>query len=271
MHSQRYECRACRQRFDDLTDTIFAGHHLPPRTWIACLYLMGLNLSGLQIAQELDINKDDARAMIQKLRQGIVDRCPPVVLEGEVECDEVYVVAGHKGHPEAVKKKAVCLPRRRRLKGERVRGTLAKEKPPIFGMSQRGGEVVIRMLEDVQQVTIKPLIDRMIAKGTLVYTDEYDIYGRLIEWGYGHKTVCHGAGEFARDDDGDGFREVHVNTLEGFWSLLRSWLRPHRGIPQESLPLYLGFFEFVHNVRARGKRLLGALIGQLLAPPRNPS
>ena len=103
---QRYECRGCRQRFDDLTDTIFAGHHLPLRTWIACLYLMGLNLSGLQIAQELDINKDDARAMIQKLRQGIVDRSPPVVLEGEVECDEVYVVAGHKGHPEAVKKKA---------------------------------------------------------------------------------------------------------------------------------------------------------------------
>src|SRR3954447_19284708 len=85
-HRQRYECRGCRQRFDDLTDTIFAGHHQPLRTWIACLYLMGLNLSGLQIAQELDINKDDARAMIQQLRQGIVDRCAPVVLEGEVEC-----------------------------------------------------------------------------------------------------------------------------------------------------------------------------------------
>jgi hypothetical protein len=95
----------CHQRFDDLTDTIFAGHHQPLRTWIACLYLMGLNLSGLQIAQELDINKDDARAMIGRLRQGIVERRPPVVLEGEVECDEVYVVAGHKGHPEAVKKK----------------------------------------------------------------------------------------------------------------------------------------------------------------------
>jgi transposase-like protein len=103
---QRYECRDCRQRFDDLTDTIFAGHRQPLRTWIACLYLMGLNLSGLQIAQELDINKDDARAMIGQLRQGIVDRRPPAVLEGEVECDEVYVVAGHKGHPEAVEKKA---------------------------------------------------------------------------------------------------------------------------------------------------------------------
>ena len=102
---QRYECKACRRRFDDLTGTIFAGHHQPLRAWIACLYLMGLNLSGLQIAQELDINKDDARVMISQLRQGIVDRTPPVVLEGEVECDEVYVVAGHKGHPEAVKKK----------------------------------------------------------------------------------------------------------------------------------------------------------------------
>ena len=138
-------------------------------------------------------------------------------------------------------------------------------------MIQRTGEVVIRMLANVQQVTIKPLVQRCIAPGTVVYTDEYDIYHRMTEWGYEHRSVCHAAGEFARDEDGDGFCEVHVNTMEGFWSLLRSWLRPHRGISQESLPLYLGFFEFVHNVRARGKRLLGALIGLLLAPPRIPS
>jgi transposase-like protein len=105
-HRQRYECRACRRRFDDLTGTIFAGHHQPLRTWITCLYLMGLNLSSSQIAKELDLNKDDARAMVRRLRQGIVDRRPPVTLCGAVECDEVYVVAGHEGHPEEVKKKA---------------------------------------------------------------------------------------------------------------------------------------------------------------------
>jgi transposase-like protein len=105
-HRKRYECKGCLQRFDDLTETIFAGHRQPLRTWIGRLYLMGLNLSGLQIAQELDINKDDARAMIQRLRQGIVDRRPPAPLEGEVECDEAYVVAGHKGHPQAVTEKA---------------------------------------------------------------------------------------------------------------------------------------------------------------------
>jgi transposase-like protein len=130
-------------------------------------------------------------------------------------------------------------------------------------MIQRCGEVAIKMLENVKQVTIKPLIQSTIVAGTMVYTDEYDIYARLEEWGYQHKSVCHGAGEYARDEDGDGFYEVHVNTMEGFWSLLRSWLRPHRGISQEKLPLYLGFFEFVHNVRQRGKNLLGSLV-QLL-------
>ena len=91
---QRYECKACRRRFDDLTDTVFAGHHRPLRTWIACLYFMGLNLSGLQIARELGIDKSDARDMIAALRRGIVDRSPPERLSGEVECDEVLCRGG---------------------------------------------------------------------------------------------------------------------------------------------------------------------------------
>ena len=138
-------------------------------------------------------------------------------------------------------------------------------------MLQRTGEVMIRMLADVQRATIEPLIRGAIAVGSVVHTDEYAIYNKLTEWGYEHRTVCHAEGEYARDDDGDGFCEVHVNTMEGFWSLLRSWLRPHRGISQEKLPLYLGFFEFIHNVRARGKSVLGALMALLLAPPRYPS
>lgn len=131
-------------------------------------------------------------------------------------------------------------------------------------MIQRGGEVVVQMLSNVKQTTIAPVLQKMVSPGTLIYTDEYSIYARLTEWGYGHKTVNHGQGEYARDEDGDGFYEVHVNTREGFWSLLRSWLRPHRGISQDKLPLYLGFFEFVHNARKRGKALLPSLLECLL-------
>src|SRR3954452_13677021 len=159
------------------------------------------------------------------------------------------------------------LGRRRRLQGAPGRGTAATDKPPILGLIQRGGQLVIRMLANVQQKTIQPVITATVAPDSLIHTDEYDIYARLPAWGYRHKTVCHGRGEYARDEDGDGFCEVHVNTMEGVWSLLRSWLRPHRGISQEKLPIYLGFFEFVHNARRRGKALLGTLIAALVMGP----
>ena len=152
------------------------------------------------------------------------------------------------------------------MKGARGRGTLEKEKPPIFGMIARGGQMVIRMLANVQQKTIGPILQQTIAAGTCVYTDEYDIYDRLVDWGYEHHTVCHSKGEYARDEDGDGFCEIHVNTIEGVWSLLRSGLRPHRGVSQENLPLYLAFFETVHNIRQRGKTLLASLLELLLKP-----
>jgi hypothetical protein len=91
--------------------------------------------------------------------------------------------------------------------------------------------VVLRMLADVRQKTIRPIIQTAVAEGARVHTDEYASYARLPAWGYRHKTVCHGRGEYARDEDGDGFCEIHVNTMEGTWSLLRSWLRPHRAAP----------------------------------------
>jgi len=141
---------------------------------------------------------------------------------------------------------------------------LDKEKPPILGLIQRSGQVALQMLANVQQKTIQPIIEATIAKEARIYTDEYDIYVRLPAWGYAHHSVCHSAGEYARDDDGDGVAEIHVNTMEGFWSLLRSWLRPHRGISQEKLPIYLGFFQFVHNARKRGRQLLAALINTLV-------
>lgn len=102
---QRYECRSCGRRFDDLTDTIFAGHHRPLRVWALVLYFMGLNLSNEQIARELGLDPDGARRMTTALREGVVLRKPEVTLRGEIACDEVYVAAGHEGPPEAVRKK----------------------------------------------------------------------------------------------------------------------------------------------------------------------
>ena len=105
-HRYRYQCKSCSKYFDDLTNTVFQGHHQPLKSWIICLYLMGLNLSNAQIAKELGISASDSHAMTSLLREGVYEKRPQVVLEGEVEFDELYLVAGHKGKPDSVKKKA---------------------------------------------------------------------------------------------------------------------------------------------------------------------
>jgi transposase-like protein len=103
-HRQRYLCKTCHGRFDDLSGTVLAGHHQPLRVWVLCLYLMGLNLSNRQIAAELGLGTSDVQAMTEHLCHGLVARTPPAKLQGEVEIDEVYVVAGHKGQPAEVVK-----------------------------------------------------------------------------------------------------------------------------------------------------------------------
>jgi transposase-like protein len=188
---RRYSCKNCGKRFDDLTGTIFMGRHQPLSVWFTFLYLMGLNVSNQQIAEELGLNASDGQAMAERLRGGIVQRRANVRMTGVVECDEVYVVAGHKGRPEKIKGRRR---RRRRLKGAPGRGTLEKEKPPIFGMIERGGEVRMIMLENVRQHTIRPFIEETIEPGTVVNTDEYVIYDALPQWGYVRKSVCHRPG-----------------------------------------------------------------------------
>src|SRR5215208_625263 len=73
---QRYRCKACAGRFDDLTGTVLAGHHQPLRVWVLCLYFMGLNLSNRQIAQELGLGGSDVQAMTEQLRRGLVAEVP---------------------------------------------------------------------------------------------------------------------------------------------------------------------------------------------------
>jgi transposase len=88
-----------------------------------------------------------------------------VTLSDEIETDEVYITAGHKGHPEVVA--GLGRPGRwRKLQSKRGRGTLAGEEPPMLGMLQRSGSAVIQMVPNVQPVTIQPLITQTVTPGT---------------------------------------------------------------------------------------------------------
>ena len=77
LHRRRYRCKGCGKGFDDLTETVFSGHHQPLKSWMLCLYFMGSNLSNEQIARELDLNKDDVHQMSSQLREGVVKKNRP--------------------------------------------------------------------------------------------------------------------------------------------------------------------------------------------------
>ena len=122
------------------------------------------------------------------------------------------------------------------------------------------------MLANVRQATIRPIIEATVAEGTVVNTDEYNVYARLEAWGYGHKTVCHARGEYARDDDGRrllrGSRQ-HAGRLLVAATVLAPPAPRH--LAGEAAPGYLCFFQLVHNARRRGKALLGTLVAGLVA------
>jgi transposase-like protein len=146
---------------------------------------------------------------------------PVVQLSQEVEADECYIVAGQKGQPLKVQRQK-RIARKRRLKGKRGRGNAAQERNPVLGLVQRNGLLRLQVVENVKQKTIQPILEGSIQKNSIIYTDEYNIYNKVKDWGYEHKVVNHGAGQYAIDEDGDGFCEVHCNTQEGIWSLAQT-------------------------------------------------
>ncbi len=149
-------------------------------------------------------------------------------------------------------------PPRRRANKQRGRGTFANDRPPVLGTAGRdSGQVRLRVVTDTKQTTLREHVERFTGEGTVVYTDEYDSYNTVDR---PRSTVAHGHREWARDDDGDGVREVHTNTAEGMGSGLRTFLRPFRGVSKHFLSGYVAIHEFRVNL----KRVTAAFISALV-------
>jgi transposase len=103
-----------------------------------------------------------------------------------------------------------------------------------------------------------------------VNTDEWGGYNRLAEVGCSRASVCHAAGEWARDDDGDGVREVHVNTQEGLWTGLRNFLRTFRGVSKKYLYQYVALFEWGYNIKRVTPQFIRAVLGLPITTFRPP-
>ena len=110
-------------------------------------------------------------------------------------------------------------PPRRRANKARGHGSWDNDRPPVCGVVGReGGQVRLTVAAHSDGETLQGVVGEATKPGATVYTDEWGGYNALPSMGLGHATVCHAEREWARDDDGDGIREVHDNTLEGLWT-----------------------------------------------------
>ena len=162
-------------------------------------------------------------------------------------------------------------PPRRRANKRRGHGTFANDRPPVLGVvGRQSGEVSLEVIGSADGETLTGFVGGRTEDGGSVYTDEWGGYSGVSGTARAHATVCHGSGEWARDGDGGGVREVHCNTLEGVWAGLRNFLRPFRGVSKHYLGQYVAVFQWAHNLKGAVPTFLGILLGVTSPTPFAP-
>jgi transposase-like protein len=134
----------------------------------------------------------------------------------------------------------------------------------VLGVFARSsGEIHLEVTHSSSRAAIQPLVEACTSKGCTVNTDEWVAYDKLPEGGRKRVKVKHSKPncEYARDDDADGVREVHCNSIEGVWTGLRNFLRTFRGVSKKYLAQYVAMFEWSHNIKKATAEFIRALLG----------
>ena len=147
-----------------------------------------------------------------------------------------------------------------RIRANKLRGhgTYDNDRPPIVGtVGRESGQVRLRLVKHTDRNTLEAHVHQFTQKETVCNTDEWQGYNHIIRE---HKAVCHAKHEWARDDDGDGIREVHTNTAEGMWTDVRNYLRPFKGVHKDYLSGYVAMAEFRRNFKRISPDFIASLV-----------
>ena len=200
------------------------------------MYLFTTSRHGVpakELQRQLGVTYKTAWRMGHELRKYMasVDGDPP--LGGHVEADETYIGGRRKG-------------------GKRGRG--APGKTIVFGMVERGGDVMTRVVPNVKRKTLERHILANVKTGATISTDELSSYAKIARLGYTHGTINHSADQWV-----DGIH--HVNAIEGFWSQIKRSIRgTHIHVSRKHLPKYLGEFEYRWNLRHAPETMFARLL-----------
>ena len=233
-----YVCQHCGHHLHPTVGTPMERTHLPLHKWFYAMYLFSTSRHGVaakELERQLDIPYKTAWRMAHEIRKYMAKVDGETPLGGTVEADETYVGGKRSG-------------------GKRGRG--APNKTIVFGMLERGGDIMAKVVPNVRKLTLQPIIAENVAPGSTVHTDELASYRGVDRAGYGHETVNHGLGEYVSGDS-------HVNGLEGFWACLKLSIHgTHVHVSRKHLPKYVKEFEYRYNRRKRPDAIFGDLVAR---------
>ncbi len=234
----KYKCRNTGKYFDVKTGTAFAGTKMPLRCWVFAIFLFMSHKRGIsscQLARDLGVTQKTAWNMLHKIRAFMKSQNNQVV-SGDVEIDETFVGGKNKN-------------RHKDKKVEKCQGRSFKDKVPVFGVLQRGGNVSAMVVPNTKATTLKPLITQLIANGSNVYTDgwEYSGLDQYQQYSVDHSRSLYGM-EFTTADG--EIITACTNGIENVWSHFKRMIfGTYYKVSKKHLQRYVDEFVFRFNTR----------------------
>ena len=238
----QYDCGSCKYQFSVTAGTMLHDSHLPLKKWFLAVYMMTESkkgVSALQLKRSLRVAYKTAWYLCHRIRAAAYEAFP-VPLKQYVEIDETFVGGKTRG------------------KGRAYKGN----KAIVVGAVQRGGKIVLKVVQARDRATLHSFISEVTADETLAYfTDEWAPYDGIADDNTIHEKVNHSLEEWARGN-------VHTNTIENVWSLLkRSIIGAYHHVSIKHLDAYLDELEWRFNNRNNPWLFRDTLMRLLQAKP----
>ena len=237
-----YSCQFCGHQVHPLAGTIFHKSETSLKLWFFAIYLFGNSKNGVsakELQRQLGVTYKTAWRMAKQIRK-LFAAMPDGgdKLNGTVEMDETYVGGVQKGQ----------------------RGRSPKGHTAVFGMVERGGGVVAKVVPNVKRETLAPHIFENIEEGSNIMTDNFRTYRGFLKARFKHEIINHNLGWFK-------IGNVHTNTIEGFWGQLkRSINGTYHSVSPKHLQSYVNEFAWRYSNRALPSSLFFPMIERASKP-----